>query len=1002
MSKKAVESSAEILLDLSNKIRVLLVDDESGLVRIAKQCLEMTSALDVDTALSVDEAYSKLEKNKYDVIVSDYQMPGKDGLEFLEQLRESGNKVPFIMFTGKGREEVAIRALNLGANQYLNKVGKAETVYTELAHSITELAKTRKAEEKQCESEEKFRNLFEKANDGLVYVDTSGKILDINEKAAEIAEKRKEDIIGKSFLDLGLVDPRNLPVLLEKLKQQTSDKLTQRFDFEIENKNSEKTPIEISCALIQKNNLSTGFLAIVRDITERKKAEEALKESEERYSRLSAAAFEGIGISERGIIIDVNDQLAEMLGYKPNEMIGKPILEMVAPESRSVVMANLTKKHEGPYEHLTIKKDGTIFPVEVRARSIRYKGHIARVTVIRDISQRKKMEEEIWNAQKKSLLFLTAARASIDGYILTDLDGRITELNNAALTIYEAKDRSEIIGKSSFDLALPEEREKMAQNMSEVMAKGNSSCKDFRAVTRKGAEIFVDYTSTLVRDAKDHPVGFLSIIRNVTERKTAEKVLRESEMRYRSLIEQSHQGILVAQGPAPHAVFVNQAMTDMLGYTAQDFAFPDTVIKMVPSEDRSSFLKVFRDRMEGKEIPLSYECRAVRKDGTTVWLEVSSGIINYNDQRSVQLIFSDISKRKKLEKEALKSQQRFEGLFTGNPEAAAYLEPNFCISRINPRFEELFGYSLEEVKGKHINEVVVQKSAIDEAEILDKKALEGYVYHNTVRLRKDGLLIPVAVSAAPIMFEGKIVGIVAMYKDISDLKYILKRLETMNEKLRVVGGLTRHDARNKLSVVTGNAYLAMKKAAGDDKILEYLKEIETSVQQVVKIFNFAADYEKLGSLELTYIDVGKTIAEASSLFPNLNSIKIENCCQDLTVLADSLLRQLFYNFIDNSLKHGEKTSQIRIYYEKAEDDGLKLTYEDDGVGISPSNKQLLFKEGYSTRSSTGYGLYLIKKMMEVYGWTIQETGESGKGVRFTITIPKLSQSSRENYKITKI
>jgi signal transduction histidine kinase len=293
----------------------------------------------------------------------------------------------------------------------------------------------------------------------------------------------------------------------------------------------------------------------------------------------------------------------------------------------------------------------------------------------------------------------------------------------------------------------------------------------------------------------------------------------------------------------------------------------------------------------------------------------------------------------------------------------------------------------------------VQKSATNEAEALDKKALEGYVYHNTTRLRKNGSLVPVAVSAAPIIFEGRPTGIVAMYKDISDLKDAEKRLETMNEKLQVVGKLTRHDARNKLSVINGNAYLTKKELAGDNKVMGYLKDMETSIQQILRIFDFAADYEMLGAQELTYIDVGKTIEETVSLFPNLKPIEVVNGCHGLTVLADSLLRQLFYNFIDNSLEHGEKTSQIQVYYEKAKDSKLRLIYEDDGVGVPPANKPNLFKEGYSTGGSTGHGLYLIKKMMEVYGWTIRETGKAGKGAQFTITIPRFGQNSIEKYRI---
>ena len=140
----------------------------------------------------------------------------------------------------------------------------------------------------------------------------------------------------------------------------------------------------------------------------------------------------------------------------------------------------------------------------------------------------------------------------------------------------------------------------------------------------------------------------------------------------------------------------------------------------------------------------------------------------------------------------------------------------------------------------------------------------------------------------------------------------------------------------------------------------------------------------------------KNFKEAVLLFPELRDIKILNECQGLTVLADSMLRQLFYNLIDNSLKYGEKVSQIRLRYE-ADKDKLKMIYEDNGVGIPRSEKKKIFNEGYG--KGTGYGLYLITRMCEVYGWTIRETGKQGKGAQFTITIPEMNESGRIGYQL---
>jgi signal transduction histidine kinase len=121
------------------------------------------------------------------------------------------------------------------------------------------------------------------------------------------------------------------------------------------------------------------------------------------------------------------------------------------------------------------------------------------------------------------------------------------------------------------------------------------------------------------------------------------------------------------------------------------------------------------------------------------------------------------------------------------------------------------------------------------------------------------------------------------------------------------------------------------------------------------------------------------------LLPNLGIIRYVNECQGLLVVADSQLRQLFYNLIDNSLKHGEKVAQINLRYIRV-DDGVKLFYEDDGVGVSESNKLRLFEVGFTAGKGTGLGLYLVKKMIDVYVWIIAEEVEPGKGAKFVITL----------------
>jgi signal transduction histidine kinase len=166
---------------------------------------------------------------------------------------------------------------------------------------------------------------------------------------------------------------------------------------------------------------------------------------------------------------------------------------------------------------------------------------------------------------------------------------------------------------------------------------------------------------------------------------------------------------------------------------------------------------------------------------------------------------------------------------------------------------------------------------------------------------------------------------------------------------------------------------------------------------MLRILEFEKCYVQVGSEELKSIDVERFLSEAAMLFSDLKGTKLINECRGLTVLADSLLRQLFYNLIDNTLKYGRKVGRIRVHY-REEGNQLKLIYEDDGVGISDDVKSRLFQEGYG--QGTGYGLYLIKRICEAYRWAIQETGRKGRGAQFTMTIPKNTNDGKSRYEIS--
>jgi DNA-binding NtrC family response regulator len=149
-----------ILADKKSCLNVLNVDDDICSLEVSKEILELTGNFRVDIATSVDVALRKMETQSYDVIVSDYKMPGKNGLDFLKEICLLGNTTPFILFSGKGTKEIASVAFNLGAFRYVNKCGNPETVYGELADSIREAFEQAQREEKFAETLKQLRQLL--------------------------------------------------------------------------------------------------------------------------------------------------------------------------------------------------------------------------------------------------------------------------------------------------------------------------------------------------------------------------------------------------------------------------------------------------------------------------------------------------------------------------------------------------------------------------------------------------------------------------------------------------------------------------------------------------------------------------------------------------------------------------------------------------------------------------------------------------------------------------
>jgi CheY-like chemotaxis protein len=195
--------------------------------------------------------------------------------------------------------------------------------------------------------------------------------------------------------------------------------------------------------------------------------------------------------------------------------------------------------------------------------------------------------------------------------------------------------------------------------------------------------------------------------------------------------------------------------------------------------------------------------------------------------------------------------------------------------------------------------------------------------------------------------------------------------------------MTRHDLLNKIAALSG--YVEIVKANSQDpKILEYLSKQELLLTSIREQINFTQDFQNIGAQKPRWQDLEETIRQAVSMLPPDSMTPVCSACEGKEIFADSLLVKVFYNLMDNSLRHGRHVTTLR-FSGREQADGLVIIYEDDGIGITEDEKESIFLKGRG--KNTGLGLFLIREILALTGITIRETGRGGAGVRFELLVP---------------
>ncbi len=423
-----------------SKTRILLVDDEKELLVLTKAYIdEFHPNIEIFTYSSTNEALALIKKESFDAIISDYQLPTIDGLDFLAQLRDSGNKTPFIMFTSRGSEEVASRTLNLGGDYYLQKGADPKSQFPELLNFIEKAIVKKQTEDALIVSDRRFTDFAENAVEWIWETDSIGKYIFSSSAVEKILGYTIEEILGKHFYDLFHPDDKKALEVSSNAIIKGKKSFFRTINRYLHKNGDEIWLLSSGVPILDKKGKLLGYRGIDSEITDIMKADRALKDSENNFRRLAEKASDFIWTTNLNFELTyANPFVEQFLGYTTEEAIKLTITDILTPGSFKLAMfafedemrieklPDRDLKRTRSLEMECLCKDGSNIWGETNFSFLRDPegAVIGLLGVTRDITTRKQMEQKVERQQQQIL----KQRNELDlfaGTITHDLRGKI-------------------------------------------------------------------------------------------------------------------------------------------------------------------------------------------------------------------------------------------------------------------------------------------------------------------------------------------------------------------------------------------------------------------------------------------------------------------------------------------------------------------------------------------------------------------------------------------------
>jgi PAS domain S-box-containing protein len=844
---------------------------------------------------------------------------------------------------------------------------------------------------------------------GLVRL-RDGVMLDVNQAYERLYGWPREEIVGRSTEELRIwVDPEER----ERFRALIAEKgRVMDFVSRARRRNGEIFDSQLSSEVIEESG-ERILLVIAVDVTERRHAEDALRQSEQRYRTLAATMVEGILILQDGRFAYANPGALELIGHPFAELQGREFGPFIHPEDRELVRERHRRRAAG--EALEPRYDIRILPrsgeprwVQIANERVDWEGQPAVLTLISDISERKAAEQALRASEERfAKLFREAPEAMT---LVRAADGAFLDVNQEweRRTGYA---RQEAVGRTSLELALwPQAQER--ESMLHVMRAARSvRDHEFALRRRDGATRRTLLDGVAVEIAGE--TCWLFTLRDITERRRAD----EMQAQLAAVVETSSDAIILSD-PELRIVSWNAAAQRMFGWSAAE-AVGQPVTLIVPAERQRETLRNTGQLKQG-EAPPAFETVRKARDGRLLDVQISlSGV--YDAEGRLQLvagIFRDITERKRAEAALRENEQRFRALvelssdwyWVTDSEHRFTFREGEILRRMGIPPEEDYGQRRWEMGFLNMDEAawVEHRALLERREEFRELLLE--------RRSADGRVHWATISGRPLVdAQGRFAGYHGTGRDVTRQmaaeqelrkfnvaleRKVMERTEALNAANRELEAFTysaSHDLRAPLRAIDGFADLLAERLAGalTGEAREYLGQLHAAAARMNRLIDdlLALSQASRAALAKSPVDLS---ALARVVARDIGARGGERrvawrIADGLGALADpGLMRIMLENLLGNAWKYTGRKEEAVI--EVGANAAGEIFVRDNGIGFDPAQAVALFEpfrrlEGAQHFEGTGIGLATVQRIVERHGGRVRAEGAAGEGAAFYVWLP---------------